>query len=122
MTEARQHDFAVEQYGAVGGEDEIGQAGRRLDHFDRGAGGGERAAQPRPLPTGQFMQSLPAVGPGLRVHPGIDAVGDREMPRRAHQEARSRILAERRVNVHRGFEPSLCVERLPETNHCAAES
>src|SRR5215471_21744169 len=54
------------------------------------------------------MQIAAAISPQLWVHPRIDAVGDGEVARRAHEEPRPCAgLGERRVNVHRaGLVPS----------------
>ena len=91
MAEAREQRLAVEHYSRVGGEDEIGQAVLRLDQFDTGAAGAERAVQALPLPRGGGVQRVAAFAPGGRIHPGIDAVGDGEVLRPAHQETRPRI-------------------------------
>ena len=89
MPEARQQHLAVEHDGRVGGEDEIGQAGRGRDELDRGAELGQLAVQRGPFAHRRGMRARIA-GPALRVHPRIDGVADREVLGPAHQEARAR--------------------------------
>src|SRR6185503_13063735 len=97
MAEATEQCLAVEHYGSVGGEDEIGHAGRRVQLLDGCAMLGEGATQLRPLAHSGGVQRAAAFSPGVRIHPGIDAVGDREMLRTAHQIARRRAFDWRRA-------------------------
>jgi hypothetical protein len=69
----------------------IGQATPRLDQFDAGAAGAERAEQAMPLPLGGGVQRVAAFAPSGWIHPGIDAVGNSKVLRPAHQETRPRI-------------------------------
>ena len=105
MAEARQHRFAVEHDRGIGSEDQIRQGRHRIERIDLGAEPFDDAAEAVPLQLGTPVQILGAAGPIGRVHPGIDAVADREEARRAHQKARLRrfSLSARRVDVHRLF-------------------
>ena len=84
MEKTSQDGLAVQHDRGVGGEHEIGKAWLGLDGFDCGVSREQRAVEAGPLPCGRSMQQLAAVGPGARIHPGIDAVGDRKILRAAH--------------------------------------
>ena len=71
--EARDEDVAVYDTG-IGGEDEVGETGRRFQELERGPGRPERLHQAVELGGGGGR-----VGVHLHVHEGIDLVGHGEV-------------------------------------------
>ena len=77
----------------VGGEDDVGQVGSRLEHLDRGPGLFERALEVLPLLSGPI-----GIHVDLAMHPRVDLVEHAEVLRRAHQVAVSPAQWERHLN------------------------
>jgi hypothetical protein len=69
VAEARHEGSSVDDCGAVGGEDHVGQAGQGIDRLDSVAEAQVDLAQLFPLGDGQLgVDGLP------RVHPRVDGV------------------------------------------------
>ena len=82
VAHARGHERAAVDDAEVRREDEVGQAGLRLDHLDLRAGRAVGRDERVPL----ALRAL-AIDADREVHPRVDRVADVEMRRRAHEVA-----------------------------------